>query len=318
MRACSEKPTLLHTMIDTFLHYLKYERNYSERTVESYAQDLRLFHAFFTGLDEELTWQTVDTDIVRDWMEQQMDSGHSATTINRRLCALRSMYRYALKHKLVERDPARIVKGPKTGKPLPKFIGENDMNALIDNYPWQDTYEDQRNRTIILLFYTTGMRASELIMLNDADIDFINREIKVTGKGRKQRNIPFADELEQTLKQYVALRDGSVERATTAFFVDSKGIRLNYNKLVYLVRKLLTVVTTQKTRTPHVLRHSFATAMMNHEAGIETVKNLLGHESVRTTTIYTHTTFAQLQKAYNKAHPRLKGKAKEGKKKDRI
>ena len=298
--------TTSENIVSRFLDYLRYERNYSVRTIESYGDDLQQFEAFFRGLDEGLTWQTVDSDVVRDWVEYLMDRGNSATTVNRRLCALRSFYRYAMKHGLADRDPAHIVKGPKKAKPLPKFLKEDEMNSLIDDYPWQDTYRDQRDRTVILLFYSTGMRVSELIQLNDSDIDFMGKELHVIGKGNKQRHIPFADELLTTLKEYIARRNRDVERRCEALIVDEQGNRMTYNKMVYMVKKRLGHVTTQQRRSPHVLRHTFATAMMNHDAGIETVKNLLGHESVRTTSIYTHTTFEQLKKAYHNAHPREK------------
>ena len=299
--------TTSENIVSRFLDYLRYERNYSVRTIESYGEDLQQFEAFFRGLDEGLTWQTADSDVVRDWVEYLMDRGNSATTVNRRLCALRSFYRYAMKHGLADRDPAHIVKGPKKAKPLPKFLKEDEMNSLIDDYPWEDTYRDHRDRTVILLFYSTGMRVSELIQLNDSDIDFMGKELHVVGKGNKQRHIPFADELLTTLKAYIARRNRDVERRCEALIVDEKGNRMTYNKMVHMVKKRLGHVTTQQRRSPHVLRHTFATAMMNHDAGIETVKSLLGHESVRTTSIYTHTTFEQLKKAYHNAHPREKG-----------
>ena len=291
-------------IIAAFLDYLRYERRYSQSTVDSYGEDLHLFEVFFRALDEGLSWQTIDHDVVRDWVERQMDNGNSAATVNRRLSALRSLYRYALRQRYVDSDPVRIVKGPKKTKPLPKFLKEGEIDALIDDYEWQDTFVDLRDKTMILLFYTTGMRAGELINLNDADIDFVGRELHVIGKGNKQRNIPFADELCQALKTYMARRNHDVARNSTALIVNEQGKRLNYYRVRNLVRKRLAAVTTQKHRSPHVLRHTFATAMMNHDTGIETVKELLGHESIATTEIYTHATFEQLKSVYEKAHPR--------------
>ncbi len=291
-------------MIEKFLDYLRYERRSSENTIEHYGRDLNDFEAFFRGKDSQLSWETIDSDIIRDWMESMMDKGNTATTIKRRLSALRSFFRFALSRGLVGADPAHAVEGPKKAKPLPQFVKEREMNELLDQLPWDDSYKDVRARTIILMFYTTGMRLSELIALDDADVSFISREVKVTGKRNKQRIIPFGGELEQALKEYIARRDRDVERHSTALFLTQKGERLNRNRVQYEVRKHLSRVSSLKKRTPHVLRHSFATAMVNHDAGLENVKQLLGHESVSTTEIYTHTTFEQLKKAYHNAHPR--------------
>ena len=291
-------------MIEKFLDYLRYERRSSVNTIEHYGRDLNDFEAFFRGKDNQLSWESIDSDIIRDWMESMMDKGNTATTIKRRLSALRSFFRFALSRGLVSSDPAHAVEGPKKAKPLPQFVKEREMNKLLDELPWDNTYKEVRARTVILLFYTTGIRLSELIALDDADVSFINCELKVTGKRDKQRIIPFGDELAQALKAYMALRDHDVERRSTALFLTQKGERMNRNRVQYEVRKHVSRVSSLKKRTPHVLRHSFATAMVNHDAGLENVKQLLGHESVSTTEIYTHTTFEQLKKAYHHAHPR--------------
>ncbi len=305
--------THLYTMPDatppivaSFLDYLRYERRYSAQTLTSYGTDLQLFEAFFRNLDEGLTWATVDADVVRDWVEHQMDRGNSAATVNRRLSALRALYRYAMKHHLVNRDPVRVLKGPKKSKPLPKFLKEGDMNRLLDDIEWGDTFADRRDRLVLLLFYSTGMRVSELIGLDDADVDYARGEIRVVGKGNKQRNIPFAAELHEELQRYQALRDSRVERQVPALIVSDHGRRMTYAQVARCVKQRLSLVTTQQQRSPHVLRHTFATAMMNHDAGLETVQHLLGHESLRTTTVYTHTTFEQLRQVYAQAHPRAK------------
>ena len=291
-------------MIEEFLNYLRYERRSSEHTIENYGRDLKEFEAYFRGKDNMLTWESVDSDIIRDWMESMMDKGNTATTIKRRLSALRSFFRFALSRNLVETDPAHAIEGPKKEKPLPLFVKESELNQLLDEVAWDDTYKDVRARTIILLFYSTGMRLSELISLDDVHVDFISRELKVTGKRNKQRIIPFGEEVEQALRRYMERRDKEVGKHCGALFLTVKGERMDRNAVQYEVRKHVTRVTTIKKRTPHVLRHSFATAMVNHGAGLENVKQLLGHESISTTEIYTHTTFEQLKKAYKDAHPR--------------
>ena len=290
--------------IERFLDYLKLERNYSRLTVLKYESCLRLFEEYFKNLNTELEWESVDADVIRDWMESMMDSGLTAATVNGRLSAVRSFYRFALKKGLVENDPAHTITGPKKEKPLPKFIREKDMDRLLQPEMWGDTYKDVCARTIILLFYETGMRVGELVMLEDEMVDLDNRQLKVTGKRNKQRIIPFGAELEQALRDFIRLRDEQVERTEKGFFVTEKGQRVTYEQVRRMVKNHLGRVTTQQKRTPHVLRHTFATTMLNHEAGLESVKQLLGHESLATTEIYTHTTFEQLKKVYEKAHPR--------------
>ena len=290
--------------IEGFLNYLTHERNYSAMTVKSYGEDLSAFEEFFRNLDAELSWESVDSDVIRDWMESMMDKANSAATVNRRLSALRSFYRYGMRQGLVEANPARDITGPKKGKPLPRFVKEGEMNRLIDDVSWGDTFKDTRARTIIILLYETGMRASELTGLDDSMVDMATRQLKVTGKRNKQRLIPFGEELAAQLQAYIRQRDQEVARQDDALFVSDKGQRLSYQQLRSEVRRCLSMVTTIKKRSPHVLRHSFATAMLNNEAGLESVKKLLGHESLSTTEIYTHTTFEQLKKVYRSAHPR--------------
>src|SRR5574344_121606 len=291
-------------MIKSFLDYLQNEKNYSPRTLQSYDEDLTAFESYFKNLDNHLSWESVDSDIIRDWMESMMDKGNAATSINRRLSSLRSFYRYTLSHSLTTSDPAHKITGPKKHKPLPVFMKEKEMDELLDERMWTSSYEDMCARTILMTFYETGIRLSELIGLDDKDVDFVQRELKVTGKRNKQRIIPFGDELCSTLGNYIKLRDDSAEKKSPALFVTGNGERMKANHVRNVVRKNLSRVCTLKKRTPHVLRHTFATAMLNHQAGLESVKQLLGHQSLETTEIYTHTKFEQLKKVYISAHPR--------------
>ena len=291
-------------MVDLFLDYLKLERNYSPATVKHYRDDLKEFERFFQELDLQLSWDTIDSDIVRRWMEAMMDRGNVASSVNRRLSALRSFYRYALRRNLVEKDPVHGIQGPKRKRPLPQFLKEAEMDRLLDENMWTDCYKDVLARTIIVTFYETGIRISELIGLNDKDVDYINCEIKVTGKRDKQRIIPFGDELSETLISYQHRRNAEMKCESEAFFRTEKGERVADAQVRQIVKTNLSKVSTLKKRSPHVLRHTFATAMLNHEAGLESVKKLLGHESLSTTEIYTHTTFEQLKKVYKNAHPR--------------
>ena len=292
-------------LVSQFVDYMRYERNMSPRTIRSYSEDLDDFESFFRNLDGQLSWETIDRDIIREWVESMMDRGNSATSVNRRLSSLRSFYRFALKRGMVEVNPASLVKGPKKAKPLPQFVKEGEMNRLIDDDRlWGESYEDALARTIIIMFYETGIRLSELVGLDDTDVDLANRTVKVTGKRNKQRIVPFGDELASELSQYVEKRDSQVVRTTSGMFLDKKGRRVSHEKVGKMVKESLSKVTTMKKRSPHVLRHSYATAMLNNGAGLESVKKLLGHQSLSTTEIYTHTTFEQLKRVYKQAHPR--------------
>lgn len=292
-------------MVDEFLDYLRYERCRSPKTIESYSVSIREFEDFFNGLDNELSWQTVDEDVVRDWMEHLMDGGMEASSVGTRLAALRSLFRYALARHLVERDPTYRVEAPKCRKRLPTFVRESEMNRLIDDLPWGESFLEVRDKAIIMTFYETGIRLSELIGLDDVDIDCDNRQLKVTGKGDKQRVVPYGEELAVTLSSYKACRDREVDRKCDALFVTSKGNRMKALDVRHRVKAKLSLVSTQKKLSPHVLRHSFATAMLNNGASIESVRKLLGHASASTTEVYTHTTFEQLRRVYKEAHPRV-------------
>lgn len=292
-------------LINEFLDYLRFERNFSARTVGEYGDDLRKFESFFKNLDATLTWETVDSDVIRDWMESMMDKGNIATSVNRRLSAVRSFYRFALSRGFVASDPAHGVKGPKKAKPLPQFVRDKEMDELLDEEMWlMDSFEQVRARTLLLILYETGVRISELLGLDDSDVDLEACVLKVTGKRDKQRLIPFGTELRDAVSAYMALRDKSVVKKSAALFLLPDGKRLPYYKARRDVRDNLSRVCSLKKRSPHVLRHTFATSMLNHGAGLESVRKLLGHATLTTTEIYTHTTFEQLKKVYESAHPR--------------
>ncbi len=292
-------------MIEEFLNYLKFELNRSNLTVAGYGDDLRTFEAFFKNLDIHLSWESIDSDVIRDWMESMMDKGNSASSINRRLSAVRSFYRFALSRKMITSDPSHSIQGPKKSRPLPQFLKESEMNEILDPKMWMmDDYSDVRTRTIIMTFYETGIRLSELTGLDDEAVDFRNRQLKVTGKRNKQRIIPFGEELNITLENYILLRNHCVPQHSKALFLSDHGERMKNEKVRYEVRKNLSKVCVLKERTPHVLRHTFATVMLNHDAGLESLRKLLGHASLSATEIYTHTTFEQLRRVYKNAHPR--------------
>lgn len=292
-------------LIEDFLKYLRLERNYSENTIVAYKTDLREFEGFFRSVEEGLDFTTVDADLVRSWVVNLMDEeGAKATSVNRKLSSLRSFYRFLLRKKVVKADPMLRVVGPKKSKPLPSFLRESEMNRLLDDFSFGEGYEACRDRMILEMFYATGIRLSELIGLNDVDVDLSAKQIKVTGKRNKQRLIPFAEEMTVDLEEYIKVRNEALPQGADAFFVLTNGKRMYAKKVYEIVKRNLGKVATLKKRSPHVLRHTFATAMLNNQAELGAVKELLGHESLATTEIYTHTTFEELKKVYEQAHPR--------------
>ena len=291
-------------LIEAFLDYLRLERNYSERTIVAYGRDLEEFEEYFKKTDAELDFRKIHSDNVRNWIVTLMDEGRTETSVNRKLSSLRSFYRFLLRKKEVAVNPMLKVVGPKKKKPLPSFVREKDMDRLLDETSFEEGFEGVRDRMILEVFYATGMRLSELIGLNDADVDFSAKLIKVTGKRNKQRLIPFGDELAKDLLIYIKVRNETMPQGAEAFFVLKDGNRM-YPMAVYrIVKRNLSKVVTLKKRSPHVLRHTFATAMLNDRAELRAVKELLGHESLVTTEVYTHATFEELKKVYEQAHPR--------------
>ncbi len=290
--------------IDSFLEHLAYERNYSEQTVAAYRSDLCQFWEFLESESLDLKPEEVTAEPIRDWIVALMDKGYTATSVNRKLSSLRAFYRFLMLTGAVEADPLRKVLGPKKRKPLPTFLREEEMDRLLDKVNYGSGFKGCRDRLVILMFYATGIRLSELTGLDNSQVDFSMSVIKVTGKRNKQRLIPFDAELRAEMQAYIALRDETVPEACEAFFVREDGKRITRVNVATIVRRNLSKVVTVKKRSPHVLRHTFATAMLNHNAELEAVKELLGHESLATTEVYTHTTFEELKKVYNQAHPR--------------
>ncbi len=292
---------------EEFIAYLRYERNYSNSTIVSYSSSLKAFELYYKSLEEDLAWNTVTSDVIRSWVVALLSGGVTPAGVCPKLSAVKSFYRFLLKRDLVRVDPAYGITAPKKGKPLPYFVNEKDLDRLLDDFDFSATYEGKLSKTVVATLYTTGMRAAELIGLDLADVDFRNSVVSVVGKRNKHRLIPMVPELVRVLEDYLAEREKILEgkSETQAFFVTEKcGRRISYAKLRVLVRETLANVTMQSKRSPHVLRHSFATSLLNNSADLQSVKELLGHEKLDTTAIYAHTTFEELKKMYNQAHPR--------------
>lgn len=294
--------------IQNFIDYLRYERNLSERTVSEYQADLEAFKRFYVALDENYDWQSVDGSVVREWMLHMMEDGQRASSVSRRLSALRTFYKFLLQRGLTDHDPVHSVSSPKKERALPTYLREAELNRLLDGTDiFPEGYVGVRDRMIILMFYSTGIRRAELVGMNLQDVDVHLRQIKVTGKRNKQRLIPYGAEMEAYLQLYCEARAAFCKQhsSSDALFLDERtGERIEAPKVWRIVHKYLTLVTTQKKRSPHVLRHTFATSLLNHHADLQSVKELLGHESLSTTEIYTHTSFEELKELYKQAHPR--------------
>lgn len=292
-------------LIEKYIRYLRYEKNYSPRTEISYSEDLCQFVNFLKSETEDEAIERVDSDIVRRWIVSLMESGISARSVNRKLSALKSFYRYLLRTGQVKENPLRKIAGPKMKKPIPSFVNSKDMDVILDDTMEDKSFESLRNKLILELFYDTGIRRAELLGIKDLDVDFSAKTIQVTGKRNKQRLIPISDILCAQIVEYIEVRDSEVEYKSGYLLVRNNGQQL-YPMIVHrIVTNSLSGISTLSKSSPHVLRHSFATSMLNNGADLNAVKELLGHASLASTEIYTHTSFEELKKIYKQAHPRV-------------
>lgn len=290
--------------VDSFLQYLQKERKYSLNTVQAYENDLLEFSEF---CEKRLSKDVLNVGVsdVREWIVEMSDGlgAVGVRTVKRRISALRSFYKYLRREGLVSKNPAAVLVLPKASKPLPKFFREEEMGRLLDDVMTGDEFQDRRDKLIIDLFYQTGVRVSELVEIKDSDIDMGRGMLRVFGKRRKERLIPIGGKLLKEIEAYKAKRNTEVGK-TSELFVRKNGEKL-YRRGVYdVVHRSLTKVSSLKKRSPHVLRHTFASTMLNNGADIYAVKALLGHSSLAATEVYTHSSFAKLIKTYKTAHPR--------------
>ncbi len=290
-------------MIDSFLKYLQYEKRCSPHTLTSYQTDLTQFHTYLKDSGEFKEPELADFLSVRGWIVSLVDGGISPKSVNRKIATLRAFYKYLLKKGVVHDDPTLKVKSLKVGKPLPPFVEESRLNQILDTFEFPAEFGGVRDRLVMELLYGTGMRLSEMIGLRDHEVSLAERTIKVTGKRNKQRIIPIPASLTGRISHYLDCRK-ALTCAEPWLIVTDDG-KQAYPMMIYrLVRKYLDLATTHERRSPHVLRHTFATHLLNRGADLNAVKDLLGHTSLAATQVYTHHSITRLKEIYEKAHPK--------------
>ncbi|MFA6541316.1 MAG: tyrosine-type recombinase/integrase [Bacteroidota bacterium] len=298
----------MQEIIRSYLSYIENERNYSRHTLVSYSNDLSQYYSFITEHFPELLHhhEHVDQSVIRTFLGVMLEGGMSKKSISRKLSTLRSFYKYLSRKKLVPSNPAANIITPKLDKKLPQFVDKETMEKIFLSFD-RTTFNGSRNLAMFELFYGSGIRQAELIAINVQDVDFYGSTLKVTGKGNKQRIIPLTGNAKDSLIHYLHLRKEKIAQHHSrekSLFITEKGKRL-YPQMVYsIVHRALSGASEIQQRSPHVLRHSFATHLLDNGADILAVKELLGHESLSTTQVYTHVTVERLKKIYAKAHPK--------------
>jgi integrase/recombinase XerC len=286
----------------SFLAYLQYEKRYSPHTVTAYRIDLDQFSEYLNNQYNITDIQKVNHPMIRSWLVAMMEQGISARSVTRKLTTLKSFYNYLLREGVVESNPMRKITSPKIPKRLPVFI-EKDKMEMLGHVDFGAGYPGMRDKLILEMFYATGMRLAELVNLKETDIDFHHDTIKVLGKRNKERLIPFSQQFESLMKLYLAEKKNSFGEIDDLFLTD-KGKPV-YTRMVYrIVTRYLSEVTTLEKKSPHVLRHTFATHLLNNGAELNAVKELLGHASLSATQVYTHNTIDKLKRIYKQAHPK--------------
>lgn len=289
---------------ELFLNYLKYEKRYSVHTVTAYAKDLDQFMQFGNEMVGGFSFEAADHHLIRQWIISLMDEGITVLSVKRKISTLRSLYKFLLREGVMATNPTELVIMPKSGKKLPRFVQEKEMDQLLDQPNFTKDFEGLRDKAVLSLFYGTGMRLSELKGIRLTDLSPGEKLIKVTGKRNKERIIPYPAEVGNDIGAYLVCRNELFGDAGSWLFLTEKGEQV-YDKLLYrIVNKYLGLVTTMEKRSPHALRHSYATHLLNRGADLNAIKELLGHANLAATQVYTHTSFEKLKKIYNQAHPR--------------
>lgn len=294
-------------LIEQFIKYLQNEKRYSQHTLRAYHNDLGQFfdHVEIVNKNRDISEIKNPEKVIRSWIVNMMEKNISGTTINRKLSTLKSYFRFLRKKGKIEFDPLSRISNLKTEGRLPSFVDERKMSYLDNPELFTDDFFGMRDRLIIEILYQTGVRVSELVNIRDENLNFTKKQLHIYGKRNKERIVPLNDRLIDFLKQYISIREEHFRNNLEgSLLVTNKGKKL-YSKAVYrIVKSYLSIVTTMEQKSPHVLRHSFATHMLNDDADLNAIKELLGHSNLSATQIYTHSTFEKLKKIYKQAHPR--------------
>lgn len=291
--------------IQAFLDHLKYQKRYSQHTIISYQTDLIAFFDYMQLQYQEHAIENIKPAFVRSWLAETKATGNSSRTINRKISSLKSFFKEQLKRGTIKVSPMATIISPKVNKRLPQFVDKKDINTLFDHVEFPDTWDGITQMILINILYNTGMRQAELINLKENQVDISNCALKVLGKGSKERIIPVSKALMMQIQQYMVKKRSSLETADSVNLLVKEDGKKLYPKYVYnAVRKYLTMVTTIDKKSPHMLRHTFATHLMNNGADLNAVKELLGHSSLAATQVYTHNTIEKLKDVYKKAHPK--------------
>jgi integrase/recombinase XerC len=291
--------------IRSFIDYLKYQKRFSRHTIVAYEADLASFFEFLEKQFDETGIASIKASFIRSWLASLKEAGISSKTINRKISSLKTFFKYQLRQEQIEVSPMATIVSPKQSKRLPEFVDKRDTDTLFDHLEFADDWAGSTDRLILQLLYNTGMRQAELIGLKESQVDYLKNSLKVLGKGSKERIIPVSKELLSSLKAYVKDKHARLENPDSTYLLVRENGQKLYPKYVYnSVKKYLSLVTTIGKKSPHILRHTFATHLANNGADLNAVKELLGHSSLAATQIYTHNTIEKLKDIYKKAHPK--------------
>jgi integrase/recombinase XerC len=290
-------------LIQNYLDYLLLEKRYSTHTVKAYKTDLSLFQDYLKEI-YEVSIQKTNHSMIRSWLVEELNNGNSARTVNRKITSLKSFFKFLVKEEVIKVNPTLKISSSKTSKKLPQFVGVDDMNKLLDKLKFNEDFSGYRDKLIIEIFYSTGIRLSELINIKVTDCDSVKKQIKVLGKRNKERIIPLTKELIKSIENYMILRNQVRAVDRSYLLLTDSGKKLNSSLVYRKVNNLLKDVTTLDKRSPHILRHTFATHMLNNGADLNVIKELLGHASLSATEVYTHNSIDKLKQIFNNAHPR--------------
>ena len=290
-------------LTQNFLDYLLLVKRYSSHTVKAYRTDLKLFESYLKDI-YSISIDKANHAMIRSWLVNELKKGNSARTVNRKITTLKSFYKYLFKEQKIKQNPTSRISYSKTSKKLPQFVGLSDMNELLDKLKFEENFSGFRDKLIIEVFYSTGIRLSELINIKSKDVDCLKSQIKVLGKRNKERLIPLTKELQKSIEGYMILRNKQKVIDRSYLFLTDSGKKLNPSIVYRKVNKILNNVTTLEKKSPHVLRHTFATHMLNNGADLNVIKELLGHASLSATEVYTHNSIDQLKEIFKNAHPR--------------